>query len=73
MAAFNKINRGDVLFDCHRKKMGNTKMSQMVSYEVRVLEVDTVNERALCSKNGNPAQWYSASRLAKLRRTPIKA
>lgn len=65
---FDSINAGDVLYDCHRQKMGNTNMSQLGTWQVRVIEVDAEKRRALCSWNTNPATWWSEKRLSRLRR-----
>jgi hypothetical protein len=34
---FDLIKKGDVVYDCHRYKMGNTKMSRMGCWDVRIL------------------------------------
>lgn len=72
MVAFNKVKVGDVLYDCHREKMGNTTMSRIGCWEVRVLEVNTERREAFCSWNSNPAQWWSERRLRALRWTKVK-
>lgn len=51
-----KLKAGDVLYDCHREKAGNTTMSRDGVWEVYVREVGT-DERgawALLAWNGNP-------------------
>lgn len=73
MASFDRIKPGDTLYDCHRTKMGNTTMSRMGCWEVKVIEVDTENRRALCSWNTNKPEWWYERRLSKLRRTPIES
>lgn len=72
MATFNSIKVGDVLYDCHRYKMGNTNRSAMGCWEVRVISIDSVKRTALCSWNSNPPTVYSETRLARLRRTKVK-
>lgn len=72
MAAFSKIQPGNILWDCRRQKMGNTTMSRMACWAVQVFEVDQEKRRALCSWNSNKAEWWSERRLQGLRRTPIK-
>jgi len=72
MAAFNKIQPGNILWDCRRQKMGNATMSRMACWTVQVFQVDQENRRALCSWNGNKAEWWSERHLDSLRRTPIK-
>lgn len=34
---FSLIKKGDVIYDCHRYKMGNTTMTRMGCWDVRVL------------------------------------
>ncbi len=40
MASFDRIKPGDVLYDVHRTKMGNTTMSRLDCWEVRVVSVE---------------------------------
>lgn len=72
MAAFNAIKPGDVLWDCHMVKMGNTTMSRMACFQVKVISVDLDKRCAMCSWNYNPTQRWSEGRLKRLRRSPIK-
>lgn len=72
MVAFDTIKAGDILYDCHRTKMGNTTMSRMGVWEVRILEIDIERYRALCSWNGNAPQWWRQDKLYKLRRNKPK-
>ncbi len=72
MASFDSIKVGDILYDCHRTKMGNTTMSRMGTWDVKVIELDVERRRALCSWNGNKADWWYEGRLSKLRRSPPK-
>jgi hypothetical protein len=73
MASFNSIKAGDVLYDCHKQKMGNTTMTRMATFKVKVIEVDAANRKALCSWNGNAPRWYNERDIKKLRRTPKEA
>jgi hypothetical protein len=72
MTAFSALKIGDVLYDSHRQKMGNTTMSRMTTWEVKVLEIDIVAQKALCSWNGNKPSWWYSRQIARLRRTPKK-
>jgi hypothetical protein len=72
LVAFSKILPGDVLWDCHRTKMGNTSLKQMSCWKVHVISTDEVTGSAMCSWNGNTPTRWSESRLKKLRRTPVK-
>lgn len=71
MVAFHTIKPGDRLYDCHRTKMGNTTMSRMGCWDVRVIEVD--DRGALVSWNGNAPERWGIFRLTKLRRSPAKS
>jgi hypothetical protein len=73
MVAFNSIKAGDVLYDCHKQKMGNTTMTRMATFSVKVIEIDAAKRKALCSWNGNKPNWYSERDIKALRRTPKKA
>lgn len=72
MVAFNKINVGDTLWDCHKTRMGNTTMRRMGSWSVEVKDIDAQGRRALCSWNGNAPKWWSERQINKLRRTKAK-
>ena len=64
------VEVGDVLWDCHRHKMGNTNMSEMGCWEVKVLEVSADHKEFKVSWNMNPAKTYYRPQIAKLRRFP---
>jgi hypothetical protein len=70
MVAFSKIKPGDVLWDCHREKMGNTTASRMGSWRVNVISIDPDKRTAVASWNGNRAMVYSERQLKRLRRSP---
>jgi hypothetical protein len=72
MVAFSTLNVGDVVYDCHHTKMGNTTRSQLGTWLVKVLEIDVERRRALCSWNGNRASWWSERKLKPLRRSKPK-
>jgi hypothetical protein len=69
---FDTIKVGDVLYDCHKTLMGNTKIRRMGCWSVKVLEIRPDNTGAMCSWNGNRATFYSRRSLERLRRTPVK-
>jgi len=54
--SFDTLKPGDVLYDCHRHKLGNTTMSVMGVWKVYVKEVNLSERTALVSWNGNPAK-----------------
>lgn len=65
MATLSKLKPGDVLFDAHRYKMGNTTSTTMGIWEVRVIEVHETH--IVASWNGNRAEYMSESTVKKLR------
>lgn len=71
-----RVMVGDVLYDCHRQRMGNTTMSRMGCWQVRVLEVpqdpDAAHAQWLVSWNSNRPETYSYLRMRRLRRSPSK-
>ena len=67
MVAFAKVKAGDVLWDCRMQRMGNTTMSRLTCWTVRVIEV--TDTHAMCSWNGNPPQRYAPYQFNRLRRT----
>lgn len=73
MVAFNTIKPGDILWDCHREKMGNTTMTRMGSWQVRIIEVYPEKRAALASWNGNKPELFPEYRLKRLRRTEWKS
>lgn len=64
---FEKIKPGMELYDVHSYKMGNTTMRSIGVWTVRVVSVDAERRSAICSWNGNKPEYYSESRLAKLK------
>lgn len=72
MPKFETIKPGDVLWDYHKQRMGNTTMTEYGNWRVLVKEVDVENRKALVSWNGNIPTWKYESYLKKLRRTPGK-
>jgi len=73
MVAFSKIKAGETLYDCHRTRMGNTAMTKMGTWTVKVLEVYPDKQAALVSWNGNRAEVWGLTRMQRLRRSPAKA
>ena len=70
---FEKIAPGMVLLDIHREKMGNTTMSELGLWKVRVISVDPAARTAVVSWNGNPAKTWIARELERLYTKPTKA
>lgn len=74
MVAFATIKPGDVLYDVHRTKMGNTTRSRLGCWPVKVVEIDIEKRSAMCSWNGNPPTRYYERQLDRLRRSrPARA
>jgi hypothetical protein len=67
MASINKIKPGQILYDYHKYKMGNSTMRTEGCWPVEVLEVDLENRKACCSWNGNPPRWYYEEGIKRLR------
>lgn len=63
---FDKIRAGDTLLDIHREKAGNTTMSRWGCWKVRVISVDSANETAMVSWNGNAPSMRTRRQLEKL-------
>jgi len=56
---FEKLQPGMVLYDRHRERMGNTTMSRMGEWRVRVISIDAERRQAVVSWNGSPPKvWY---------------
>lgn len=66
MIKFGKIKAGDILYDVHSYRMGNTTLRSMGVWTVRVISVSD-NGTAMVSWNGNPAEKWYAHKLEKLR------
>jgi hypothetical protein len=71
MVAFHTVKPGDTLYECHREKMGNTTMSRMGCWPLKVLEVH--ENHVVASWNGNPPRSFSRFNVKQWRRTPLKA
>jgi hypothetical protein len=65
MATLNKLKPGDVLYDVHSHKMGNTTMSTMGCWAVRVIEVH--DNHIVASWNGNSAVRMNSMAVQRLR------
>lgn len=59
---YEKIQPGMTLYDRHRYKMGNTTMSTLGEWKVKILELVPDKRAAKVSWNGNPSTvWYEHS------------
>jgi hypothetical protein len=67
---FETVKAGDILYDVHRERMGNTRMSRSAVLKVAVIEVGA--NYAMCSWNGNPARRCLPYQVSRLRRSMPK-
>lgn len=67
MVAFTSVKAGDMLWDCRKVKAGNTTMTRLSCWRVKVIEV--TEDGAMCSWNGNPPRKYYPRQFNALRRT----
>jgi hypothetical protein len=67
MAKISKIKVGQILYDKHKYRMGNTTMMAWGLWEVYVKEVDPNGEFIVASWNGNPAKRMYAYEVKKLK------
>ena len=54
------LKPGDVVYDAHREKMGNTTTTRLSVWRVLIKEVDIEGRRVLASWNGNPPKFFYA-------------
>ena len=55
---FEKLKPDMVVYDVHRHKLGNTTMSTVGVWKVRIVSVDNESKRVTASWNGNPAKTF---------------
>lgn len=70
MIKFESVKVGDILYDCHKHRVGNTTMRAMGTWKVKILS-KTENGCGV-SWNGNPEQWWPRYSVERLRRKPIQ-
>lgn len=69
---FEKLKPGMILYDVGRHKMGNTTVSTVAVWLVRVISVDAEKRTAVVSWNGNKPKTYQERGISKLReREPL--
>lgn len=68
---FERVKVGDILYERHRTKMGNTKMSQLGEWPVEIREIDVDRRAALAAWNYNPAKWMPARKIERMFRTSM--
>lgn len=63
---FEKIVAGMTLYDRHRTGMGNTTLTELGEWSVKVVSVNHEARTAVVRWNGNPERVWSARQLIKL-------
>lgn len=64
---FEKLQPGMTVYDVGRHKMGNTTLTTVAWWSVRVLEVDTERRRVVASWNTNAPRTFYERDVAKWR------
>jgi hypothetical protein len=64
------LKPGDIVYDCHRQKMGNTTMSRMAVFRAKIISVDVEHEKAVVSWNGNSPTNMYGGQIRRLRKSP---
>lgn len=67
MATISRIKAGQVLYDKHRHKMGNTTMTTLGVWPVYVEEVDPNGRFIIARWNGNKPRKMFGKEVGKLR------
>jgi hypothetical protein len=55
--AFTSLKVGDIIYDCHRHRVGNTMATELGIWKVRILEINLKERKVLVSWNDNTPQW----------------
>lgn len=63
---YEKIKVGQVLYDVHSHRMGNTVMRTLGIWTVQVMELYPEERAALVSWNGNPPSKWRSMQLERL-------
>lgn len=69
MKAIEKLVPGQVVYDVGRTKMGNTTLTTMTIWPVKIVSVDVEKRRVTASWNNNPARMYAERHWSKWRLT----
>ena len=67
MAEISKLKPGQVLYDKHKYKMGNTTMSAWGLWHVYVKEVDPNGQFIVASWNGNKEEKMYSGRVKRFK------
>lgn len=69
---FETIKTGDVLWDNHSERAGNTTGRRWGNWKVKIIEINHAERWATVSWNGNPPKRWYRDQLQRLRRTKGK-
>jgi len=64
----SSLKPGMTVYDVGRHKMGNTTISTVTVWAVRIVSVDIENETAIASWNGNSAKSFRGRVISKWRK-----
>ena len=64
---FDKLKPGTVVWDVQRRKMGNTTISTVCVYAVRVYDSDPEKQTVMASWNSNPIEKFHKGTWSKWR------
>jgi len=64
MATLSKLKQGQVIYDKHKYKAGNTSLKKWGVWEVEVIEVH--EDHIIASWNGNKARKFYEAEIKKL-------
>lgn len=69
---FERVKEGDVLWDYHSERAGNTTMRRWGNWPVKVVKLEERHglPGAVVKWNYNREEWWGARRISKLRREP---
>jgi len=64
MIKITSLKPGDVVYDCHRQKIGNTTASELGVWTVKILDVDIERSIVRFSWNGNSPDVYHGKKFS---------
>jgi hypothetical protein len=67
MANIEKVKPGDVLYDVHSERMGNTTMRRLGWWRVYIVSVAEDGRSVMARWNGNPEKKYYRQDVARWR------
>lgn len=67
MASIERLKPGQILWDYHKYKCGNSNIKKEGEWPVKIIEIDLKSRNVLRSWNGNPPQWVSERNIKSYR------